>query len=53
MLVLRIIEDAMIKRGFTGELSMTLENNHLINRFLRAIGARIYKRYRIYRRGLA
>ena len=39
MLVLRIIEDAMIKRGFTGELSMTLENNHLINRFLAAIGA--------------
>jgi len=52
MLVLGIIEDAMIKRGFTGELSMTLENNHLINRFLKAIGARIYKRYRIYRRAL-
>jgi len=52
MLVLRIIEDAMIKRGFTGELSMTLENNYLINRFLTAIGARIYKRYRIYRRAL-
>ena len=41
MLVLRIIEDAMIKRGFTGELSMTLENNHLINRFLAAIGDQI------------
>jgi ribosomal protein S18 acetylase RimI-like enzyme len=52
MLVLRIIEDAMIKRGFTGELSMTLENNHLINRFLTAIGARRYKTYRIYRRAL-
>jgi len=52
MLVLRIIEDAMIKRGFTGELSMTLEDNHLINRFLAAIGARRYKTYRIYRRGL-
>ena len=50
MLVLRIIEDAMIKRGFTGELSMTLENNHLINRFLAAIGARKYKTYRIYRK---
>ncbi|MDQ3115208.1 MAG: GNAT family N-acetyltransferase [Verrucomicrobiota bacterium] len=50
MLVLRIIEDAMIKRGFTGELSMTLENNHLINRFLAAIGAKKYKTYRIYRR---
>jgi GNAT superfamily N-acetyltransferase len=52
MLVLRIIEDAMIKRGFTGELSMTLENNHLINRFLSAIGAERYKTYRIYRRSL-
>lgn len=52
MLVLGIIEEAMIKRGFTGELSMTLENNHLINRFLSAIGARKYKTYRIYRRGL-
>ncbi len=52
MLVLRIIEDAMIKRGFTGELSMTLENNHLINRFLTAIGAKKYKTYRIYQRAL-
>ncbi len=52
MLVLRIIEDAMIKRGFSGELSMTLENNHLINRFLAAIGAQRYKTYRIYRRAL-
>ncbi|MGH8093784.1 MAG: GNAT family N-acetyltransferase [Chthoniobacterales bacterium] len=50
MLVLRIIEDAMIRRGFTGELSMTLENNHLINRFLAAIGAKKYKTYRIYHR---
>ena len=50
MLVLRIIEDAMIKRGFTGELSMTLEDNHLINRFLASIGAKKYKTYRIYRR---
>ena len=53
ILVLRIIEDAMIKRGFTGELSMTLENNHLINRFLAAIGARKYKTYRIYRKQIS
>ena len=51
-LVLRIVEEGMLKRGFTGELSMTLENNHLINRFLAAIGAQRYKTYRIYRRGL-
>lgn len=53
MLVLRIIEDAMIKRGYVGELSMTLEDNHLINRFLSAIGAHRYKTYRIYERSLA
>jgi GNAT superfamily N-acetyltransferase len=52
-LVLQVMEEGMLKRGFTTELSMTLENNHLINRFLKAIGARIYKRYRIYRRALS
>jgi GNAT superfamily N-acetyltransferase len=52
MLVLRIIEEGMLKRGITGELSLTLENNHMINRFLEAIGAEKYKTYRIYRRGL-
>ncbi len=53
MLVLRIIEDAMIARGFTGELSLTLEDNHAINRFLEAIGATVYKTYRIYSRAIA
>ena len=48
MLVLQIIEDGMIKRGFTGELSLTLEDNFMINRFLEAIGAQRYKTYRIY-----
>jgi GNAT superfamily N-acetyltransferase len=48
MLVLRIIEETMIKRGITGELSMTLEDNYMINRFLEAIGAQRYKTYRIY-----
>ncbi len=52
-LVLQIIEEGMIKRGFIGELSMTLENNRLINRFLGAIGAERYKTYRIYERPLA
>jgi GNAT superfamily N-acetyltransferase len=51
-LVLRIVEDAMIKRGFTGELSLTLEDNFTINRFLEAIGAHRYKTYRIYTRSL-
>ncbi len=53
MLVLKVIEEAMIKRGFTGEASMILENNRLMNRFLAAIGARKYKTYRIYRRSLS
>lgn len=52
-LVLQIIEEGMIKRGFIGELSMTLENNRLINRFLAAIGAERYKTYRIYGRPIA
>lgn len=52
-LVLRIIEEGLIKRGFTGELSMTLENNHLINRFLAAISAKRYKTYRIYRKPIS
>lgn len=52
-LVLRVLEEAMIKRGMTGELSLTLENNFMINRFLEAIGAEKYKTYRIYRRAVS
>jgi GNAT superfamily N-acetyltransferase len=52
MLVLHVMDEGMIKRGFSFELSMTLEDNHTINRFLGAIGAAKYKTYRIYRRGL-
>src|SRR5207248_11107938 len=53
MLVLRVIEETMIKRGITGELSMTLEDNFMINRFLEAIGAHRYKTYRIYSKSIA
>ena len=53
MLVLRMIEEAMFKRALTGELSMTLEDNFMINRFLEAIGAVKYKTYRIYIKSLA
>lgn len=52
MLVLRVMEETMIKRGITGELSMTLEDNFMINRFLEAIGAHRYKTYRIYSRSI-
>jgi GNAT superfamily N-acetyltransferase len=50
MLVLRVMEETMVKRGITGELSMTLEDNFMINRFLEAIGAERYKTYRIFKR---
>ena len=52
MLVLNVIEEAMVKRGFVGEASLILENNVLMNRFMEAIGAEKYKTYRIYRRAL-
>jgi GNAT superfamily N-acetyltransferase len=52
MLVLRVMEETMVKRGITGELSMTLEDNFMINRFLEAIGAQRYKTYRIFKRTL-
>jgi GNAT superfamily N-acetyltransferase len=50
-LVLRLMEVAF-KRGFTGELSMTLEDNVMVNRFIEAIGATRYKTYRIFKRTL-
>jgi GNAT superfamily N-acetyltransferase len=52
MLVLRLIENGMGARGLTGECSMILENNELMNRFLKAIAAEKYKTYRVYRRDL-
>jgi GNAT superfamily N-acetyltransferase len=51
MLVLRVMEEAF-KRGFTGELSMTLEDNVMVNRFIESMGAARYKTYRIYNRPL-
>jgi ribosomal protein S18 acetylase RimI-like enzyme len=51
MLVLNVM-DAAFKRGFTGELSMTLEDNVMVNRFIEAVGAKRYKTFRIYRRSL-
>lgn len=50
-LVLRVMDEA-VKRGFTGELSMTLEDNFMVNRFIEAVGAARYKTYRIYGRPL-
>jgi GNAT superfamily N-acetyltransferase len=49
MLVLHVMDEAF-KRGFTGELSMTLEDNVMVNRFIESMGAAKYKTYRIYSR---
>lgn len=48
-LVLQVLEEGA-SRGFCGELSMTLEDNILVNRFIEAMGASKYKTYRIYRK---
>jgi GNAT superfamily N-acetyltransferase len=48
-LVLQVMEEGA-RRGLFGELSMTLEDNLLVNRFIEGLGASRYKTYRIYRR---
>jgi GNAT superfamily N-acetyltransferase len=48
-LVLQVMEEG-VSRGLKGELSMTLEDNVMINRFIEAVGATKYKTYRIYRK---
>ena len=50
-LVLKVIDEAL-RRGMVGEMSMTLEDNLMINRFIEAIGGKRYKTYRIYGRDL-
>ncbi len=52
MLVLHLMDEAF-KRGFTGELSMTLEDNVMVNRFIEGMGAKRYKTFRIYHRDIA
>lgn len=51
LLVLQAMEQA-IKLGLKVEMSMTLEDNVMINRFIEALGASKYKTYRIYSRPL-
>jgi GNAT superfamily N-acetyltransferase len=51
MLVLRVLEEGA-SRGFCAELSMTLEDNVMVNRFIETMGASKYKTYRIYRHSL-
>ncbi len=48
------LEKRAVRRGYEwGELSWQLEDNDAINRFAASIGARIYKRYRIYERRIS
>ncbi len=53
MMVLRVMDYAVNKRRFSGELSLTLESNVMVNRFIEAVGAEKYKTYRIYERALS
>lgn len=53
ILVWKVVERAMLKKGLVGECSLVLEDNTLMNRFLAAIGAKPYKTYRIYSRRLS
>ncbi len=47
-LVARVFENG-VKKGYTsGELSWVLEDNVMMNRLAEAVGARIYKTYRVY-----
>lgn len=53
LLILRTLDYGMKRLGYTGaELGWTLEDNHLSNRILDAVGARRYKTYRIYEKAL-
>lgn len=48
------LEKRAVRKGYEwGELSWQLEDNEAINRFAASIGARLYKRYRIYERKIA
>ena len=53
MLVLRIVEEGHGQARLHRRTQHDLENNHLINRFLTAIGAKRYKTYRIYRKAIS
>ena len=51
------VAEALVLRQFeagfnTGECSMTLEDNVMVNRFIEAVGAKRYKTFRIYAKSL-
>jgi len=51
LLILQAFQYGRHQLGYRGaELSWTLEDNDLINRTIESVGAKVYKRYRIYER---
>lgn len=54
LLILKTLECGKLDMHYTSaELGWTLEDNHLINRTIEAVGAEQYKTYRIYQKRLA
>ncbi len=54
MLILRTFDHGRHQLGYTGaELSWTLEDNHLINHTIEAVGGERYKTYRMYEKAIA
>ncbi len=47
-LISRVFENGLAMGYRTGELSWVLENNVAMNRLAEAVGARVYKTYRVY-----
>ena len=52
-LIGRVFENGVRKGYRTGELSWVLENNVMMNRLAGAVGAKVYKTYRVYEKGLS
>jgi hypothetical protein len=51
-LINRVFENGLKKGYRTGELSWVLENNLMMNRLAEAVGAKVYKTYRVYQKSL-
>ncbi len=53
LMILRAFRSGIQKIGYRGaELSWTLEDNNAINRTIESVGAKVYKRFRIYERAI-
>jgi GNAT superfamily N-acetyltransferase len=53
LLILRTLDYGQNVLGYTGaELSWTFEDNRSVNRTIEAVGARRYKTYRVYEKGI-